>query len=339
MKLAELGEFGFIERIRSAAVSGEGVCHGIGDDCAVLELPPGQRLLTTKDLLIEGVHFQRAWTDSRRLGRKCVSVNVSDIAAMGGRPRHLYLGLGVPADFSVEELQLFMDGFLEAVTEYGACLVGGDTCRSPGPLMISVTAEGAVPAGRERLRSGAREGQGIYVSGTLGDSALALQLLTAGSPLDPYLAARHHDPTARVALGQTLAEAGLATAMIDISDGLTADLGHILKASGVGALLEEPRLPLSDRFVAALHNDPQLIQLALSGGEDYELLFTAPLDCEVALHALADRLALPLTRIGVLTASDEGLRLCNTSGEVRQADCRGFNHFSNGASSADKKII
>jgi thiamine-monophosphate kinase len=328
MKLAELGEFGFIERIRAAAAVGNGVVHGIGDDCAVLELPPGQRLLTTKDLLIEGVHFQRGWTDSRRLGRKSVSVNVSDIAAMGGRPRHLYLGLGVPADFTVEELQLFMDGFLEAVTEYGACLVGGDTCRSPGPLLISVTAEGSVAAGRELLRGGARVGESIYVSGTLGDSALALQLLTAGTPLDPHLEARHHNPTARVALGQALAEARLASAMIDISDGLSADLGHILKASGTGALLEEPRLPLSEPFRAALHNDPRLMQLALSGGEDYELLFTAPPDRDAALQDLAGSLQLPLTRIGVITAPDAGLRLRNAAGEVRQADCVGFNHFA-----------
>jgi len=220
-----------------------------------------------------------------------------------------------------------MDGFLEAVTEYGACLVGGDTCRSPGPLLISVTAEGAVPAGRELLRGGARVGQGIYVSGTLGDSALALQLLTSGVAVDPYLEGRHHDPTARVALGGALARDGLATAMIDISDGVTADLGHILKASGVGALLEEAQLPLSEPFKMALHNDPHLMQLVLSGGEDYELLFTAPLDSEGALRSLSEKLRLPLKRIGMITPSDEGLRLRNAAGEVLHIDSRGFNHF------------
>ncbi|ABA87291.1 thiamin monophosphate kinase [Syntrophotalea carbinolica DSM 2380] len=328
MKLAELGEFGFIKRIRAAAASGEGVCHSIGDDCAVLELPPGQRLLTTKDLLIEGVHFQRAWTDSRSLGRKSVSVNVSDIAAMGGRPRHLYLGLGVPADFSVEELQLFMDGFLEAVTAYGACLVGGDTCRSPGPLLISVTAEGSVAAGREVRRAGAGIGQIIYVSGTLGDSALALQQLGKGEVPDSFLASRHHDPTARVALGQALAQAGLATAMIDISDGVLADLGHILKASSVGALLEESLLPLSGAFRAVLQHAPHLLQLALSGGEDYELLFTVAPEREAEVDALARTLALPLTRIGVITSADEGLRLRAADGSLRPAEGKGFNHFA-----------
>lgn len=330
MRLSELGEFGFIERIRAAAVTGEGVCHGIGDDCAVLELPRGERLLTSKDLLIEGIHFQRCWTDSRRLGRKSVSVNVSDIAAMGGRPRHLYLGLGVPADFPAEELQLFMDGFLEAAAEYGACLVGGDTCRSPGPLLISVTAEGAVAAGREVRRAGAAPGQAIYVSGTLGDSALALHRHTAGQPLDPWLASRHHDPVARVALGKALSENGLARAMIDVSDGLLADLGHILKASNVGAMLEESCLPLSGPFQSALALEPQLLPLALSGGEDYELLFAAQPEQEGALQALANQLAVPITRIGTIIPAGEGLCLRNAAGEVRAADRRGFNHFAGG---------
>lgn len=337
MKLAELGEFGFIERIRAAAADGEGVCSGIGDDCAVLELPPGHRLLTTKDLLIEGIHFDRAWIDNHRLGRKSVSVNVSDIAAMGGRPRHLYLGLGVPSDFSVEELQLFMAGFLEAVAEYGACLVGGDTCRSPGPLLISVTAEGSVAAGREVCRRGARVGHDIYVSGTLGDSALALNQLATGKLLDPWLASRHHDPTARVALGQALSEKGLASAMIDVSDGLLADLGHILKSSGVGALLEEPLLPLSAAFRAALEQDPQQLQLALSGGEDYELLFSVPPERGGEVKDLARTLDLPLSRIGTVIPAEEGLKLRYCNGEIRHADCRGFNHFAGNSAPVPEK--
>jgi thiamine-monophosphate kinase len=327
MKLAELGEFGFIERIRAVTAAGEGVRHGIGDDCAVLELPPGQRLLTTKDLLIEGVHFQRRWTDSRTLGRKSVSVNVSDIAAMGGQPRHLYLGLGVPADFDVEQLQRFMDGFLEATADYGACLVGGDTCRSPGPLFISVTAEGAVPAGREVRRAGARPDDAVYVSGTLGDSALALRLLTADRTPDALLAARHHDPVARVALGRALAEAGLAHAMIDLSDGLLAVLGHILAASRVGVRLEESRLPLSAPFRAALRDDPALLELAWGGGEDYELLFTAAPRREAELARLAQALEVPLTRVGTIVPAARGVRIRDVAGRERPAPRAGFNHF------------
>ncbi|MEJ2202408.1 MAG: thiamine-phosphate kinase [Desulfuromonadaceae bacterium] len=170
MKLSDLGEFGIIERIRQLVAATPGVVVGIGDDCAVLEIPPGEHLLTSTDLLLEEVHFRRCWTDPYRLGRKAVSVNVSDIAAMGGTPRQLYLGLAVPPAFAVAELDAFMAGFLSACSDYGAVLVGGDTCRSPGPLLISVTVEGSVAKQEQVCRSGARPGDAIYVSGTLGES-------------------------------------------------------------------------------------------------------------------------------------------------------------------------
>jgi thiamine-monophosphate kinase len=257
VNLAELGEFGFIDRIgRAVPAAGTGVVLGIGDDCAALELPAGELLLTTTDLLIEQVHFRRNWTDWRTLGRKSVAVNVSDIAAMGGTPRHLFLGLAVPAGTRVEELDAFLAGFLEAAGHYGATLTGGDTCGSPGPLMISVTAVGAVPEEQLVRRSGARPGDAVYISGTLGDSGLALQLLLAGEAPDPFLARRHHDPEARTDLGRALAQANLPTAMIDVSDGLLADLGHLLKASGVGAAIEAAAIPLSPPFRRALALEP-----------------------------------------------------------------------------------
>ena len=260
MKLSELGEFGFIERIRRAVPGGAGIVAGIGDDCAVTTLPAGEVLLNTTDLLIEGGHFRRDWSDLFLLGRKSVSVNVSDIAAMGGTPRHLTLGLGIPPDLPVEELERFVAGFLDAAAGYRTVLIGGDTCRSPGPLFVSVTVEGSAPPAEVVRRSGARPGDDLYVSGTLGDSALALRLLSAGDAPPPELARRHHDPQARTALGRELAAAGLATAMIDVSDGLCADLGHILAASGVGARVEVGALPLSDPFrsAAATLPDPVL---------------------------------------------------------------------------------
>jgi thiamine-monophosphate kinase len=323
MKLSELGEFGFIERIRRAVAQAPGVAVGIGDDCAVLELPPGERLLTSTDLLIEDVHFRRAWTDMERLGRKSVSVNVSDIAAMGGTPRHLYLGLGIPKDFALEELDAFVAGFLAACADYRATLVGGDTCRSPGPLMISVTVEGTVAAGELVCRSGARVGDGVYVSGTLGDSALALRQLLDGKVPEAASAARHHDPRAQVALGRTLASARIPSAMIDVSDGLLADLGHLMESSAVGAQIDEAALPLSAALRRAVNDDPERIELALSGGEDYELLFTVPPERE---PALAD-LALPVTRIGVIVPNAAGLRVKNRQGDLRPAAPAGFNHF------------
>lgn len=327
MKLADLGEFGFIERIRGAVArsEGTGVRLGIGDDCAVLELPPGQVLLTSTDLLIEEIHFRSDWSDWRALGNKCVSVNVSDVAAMGGSPRHLYLGLAIPATMAIDDLDAFLEGFLEAAAGYGAVLVGGDTCRSPGPLMISVTVEGAVPTDQVVSRKGARPGDAIYASGTLGDSALALHRLQSKQPVTDDLADRHHRPQARVALGRALAEARLPSAMIDISDGVSADLGHILEASTVGARLEQAQFPLSPGFSRALAEDSSFFELALGGGEDYELLFTVPADKE---HLLSTVVAdVPVTRIGTVTEADQGFLLVDEAGQARTLKAKGFNHF------------
>ncbi len=325
--IGQIGEFGLIERIRQGVGAHPALRLGIGDDCAAQALGGSEFLLTTTDMLIEEVHFRRAWTDLRTLGRKSVSVNVSDIAAMGGEPRALFLALGLPARMGVEELDEFAAGFLEAAAEYGAVLAGGDTCRSPGPLLICVTAEGAVPEKELVSRAGAREGDDIYVSGTLGESALALRLLQAAETPSPELARRHHDPTARTALGRALAARGLATAMIDLSDGLLADLGHILKASGVGAVVDEVSLPLSPPFRKALDGAPELLELALSGGEDYELLFCAAPSHEAEVAALAAELRLPLTKVGRIGPAPQGLSLRDGFGRLRPPASRGFSHF------------
>lgn len=330
MNLAELGEFGLIERIRKAAPGHPGLRLGIGDDCAVSCLHPGEELLTTTDLLIEGVHFRRDWTDLYRLGRKCVAVNVSDLAAMGGEPRLLFLGLGLPAQLRVADCEALLAGVLDAAAAYGAALAGGDTCRSPGPLLLSVTAQGAVPTGEAVLRSGARPGDDLYVSGTLGDSALALRELLAGRPLDAHLAARHHDPPARAALGQALRHSRAATAMIDLSDGLLADLGHLLAASKIGAVVETGQLPLSRVFAAAGATDPTVLDLALKGGEDYELLFTAPPARAADLALLADAAGVPLTRIGRITPPEDGLAVKDRNGRLLATRAAGFDHFRTG---------
>ncbi|MBE0596693.1 MAG: thiamine-phosphate kinase [Desulfuromonadales bacterium] len=327
MKIAQLGEFGFISRLRRQCPPGPGVRLGIGDDCAALEIPPGELLLTTTDLLLEQVHFRREWTDWHRLGRKSVAVNVSDIAAMGGTPRYLFLALALPADLEVTALDAFIDGFLAAAADYGASLAGGDTCRSPGPLLISVTAEGSVPAGELVGRSGARPGDAIYVSGTLGDSALALRQLLAGEAPEAFLAERHHNPSARTGLGRALAAARLATAMVDLSDGLVADLGHLLTASGVGGRVATASLPLSPAFRAALAAEPALLELALAGGEDYELLFTVPPERAAELPPLAAQLGLALTRVGELT-SGPGLVLVDAQRQERTPGRGGFDHFA-----------
>ncbi len=321
--LEKLGEFGLIRQIQAQAGTAEHLVKGIGDDCAIQRQESDKELLTSTDLLIEGVHFNRQWIGMEDLGRKSAAVNISDIAAMGGQPKSLFLAVASPVDISVSELQQFTRGFLAEIAEYGAILAGGDTCRSPGPLLISVTVQGDVAAGTAICRDGAQVGDAIYVSGTLGDSALALIELHAGRRPDAYLLTRHNTPRARVALGRQLAEQQLASAMLDVSDGVMSDLGHILSASGVGAELELAALPLSKPFRTALKQNPQLIDLALAGGEDYELLLTSAQQDLSEMAALVPK----LTKIGHV-CQQPGLRIRNFDGSFYQCSRGGFDHFS-----------
>lgn len=327
MSLAACGEFGLIERIRAQVRGRDDILLGIGDDCCATTLPPREVLLTTTDLLLEGIHFRRAWTDLFALGRKAVAVNISDVAAMGGTPRTLSLGLALPSGLSPEEFDQLINGVLAAAQDYGAVLTGGDTCRSPDGLMISLTVQGSVLPTRMLRRSGARIGDRLYVSGTLGDSALALRELLAGRIPGQEIARRHHQPTARLRLGQELARRQLATALIDLSDGLLADLGHILDASGVGARINAATLPLSTTFRAALANEAGLLELALGGGEDYELLWSAPPAAVDALVALGTELELELTCIGAVEA-EAGLKVFDAADREMVLKRTGFNHFA-----------
>ena len=327
MSLEACGEFGLIERIRAQVAGRDDILIGIGDDCCATVLPPGEILLTTTDLLIEEIHFRRAWTDLFSLGRKAVAVNISDIAAMGGTPQTLSLGLGLPGDLSPEDFDKLIAGILTAAQEYGAVLSGGDTCRSPAGLLLSVTVQGSCKPEQILRRSGARPGDLLYVSGTLGDSALVLRELLAGRTPPADLVGRHHQPTARLRLGQELAQRRLATALIDLSDGLRADLGHILKASKVGARVHVASLPLSSTFRTGLAIDSGLLDLALAGGEDYELLWSAPPAAAPALAALATELELPLTCIGEIVVA-AGLHVVAADGEEIISAKVGYNHFS-----------
>ena len=327
MTLGELGEFGLIETIRQRAATADGVHRGIGDDAAELELPAGHRLLTSTDLMLEEVHFRFAWSSPYDLGRKAVAVNLSDIAAMGGTPRFLYVGLACPADTEIAQLDAFVDGVLAEAAAHDVALVGGDTCRSPGPWVIAVTIEGTAPADVAVGRNGARSGDAVLVSGTLGDSALALACWQGGETPESFLAARHCRPTPRVVLGRELAMAGLPTAMIDLSDGVASDLEHILQASGVGAVVHSAALPLSPAFRAQLDRHPELLELALGGGEDYELLCTVPAARVAEALALGGRVGVPLTVIGSVTERGAGLRLRTGDGEVRPLRVKGYDHF------------
>ncbi len=322
-KKTGLQEFELIRWIQRQVGSSSHLTLGIGDDCSIQPQHAGQDLLTSTDLFIEGIHFKREWSNWYDLGRKAAAVNISDIAAMGGTPQSLYLGIGRPKDISDGEMEEFLSGFLAETGKYGAVLAGGDTCGSPGGLMISVTVQGTVTAGEALCRQGASYGDAIYVSGSLGDSALALQLLQCGQQPDSGLVERFHTPTPQVDLGQKLSKRQLATAMLDVSDGLLADLGHILTASGVGAELKMADLPLSQPFQKALQDDPGLIDLALAGGEDYELVFTSP------LKDLAAQIDPPhtVTQIGVVS-QEPGLRIHHPDGELYRCQRGGFDHFA-----------
>jgi thiamine-monophosphate kinase len=327
LKLQDLGEFKLIDRIRQQVVNGAGVHRGIGDDAAVLSLPDGHHLLTSTDLLIEDVHFRLAWTDCEALGHKAVAVNLSDIAAMGGTPRYLYLGLACPGKTALADVDAFLKGALSEAERHNVTLVGGDTCRSPGPWMISVTVEGSALAHQAIGRDGAQHGDLIMVSGTLGDSALALHLLRNGIEPEPALLARHHMPTAQVELGRLLGELRLANAMIDISDGLASDLEHILQASKVDGLIEEDKLPLSEDFRRRVDADPGLRGLSLYGGEDYELLFTVAPEKATEVASLCAKLELTITSIGFIQAGCGTLSLQDKTGEVKPLLVKGYDHF------------
>jgi thiamine-monophosphate kinase len=323
LRLAELGEFGLIDRIKKNVAASPSVLLGIGDDAAALVPAPGCVTLITCDMLLEGVHFDLSFCDPESLGRKSLSVNLSDLAAMGARPRQFLLGIALPKEVPIEFMDRFMAGILEQAERFGATLVGGDTCASKGGLAISITALGEQRPELVLKRSGARPGDLVCLSGTVGDAAAGLEALRRGVR-EGFLVSRQLDPTPRVAAGLALAESGLATAMIDVSDGILGDLGHIREMSGVGARLELGKLPLSDEYLAFCPDDPYA--LALTGGEDYELLFCIDPGKRSEVEALFARLDLRFSVIGEITAATE-TTLVTPDGGAYAPGRGGFDHF------------
>ena len=325
------GEFEIIDQLKTRCQTSSTVRIGIGDDCAMLQLPLGEVLLSTTDMLVEGVHFRRDWTGMLSLGRKAAAVNLSDLAAMGATPRALFLAIAIPEDVSDADLDQFFEGFLEVCHAQGAVLAGGDTCSAHSGLSISVTALGSAPETRVIQRTGSCPGENIYVTGTLGDSALALQWLLEGRSIPPVLLARHLEPIARIDMGVVLAQAGIPTAMIDVSDGLLADLMHILEASQVGARIEVDRLPLSAELSTAIREDRSVLDYALAGGEDYELLFTAKPEMASAIDSLVVKYDLPVTLIGTIHENPREIELLCVGEPYPMPAQRGYKHFSDRA--------
>ena len=324
-----MGEFDLIARyftrpVRHAAL-------GVGDDCALLAPRPGMQLAISSDMLVEGRHFF-ADVDPEALGHKALAVNLSDLAACGARPLAFTLALALPR---VDEAWLagFSKGLLALADAHGCELVGGDTTQ--GPLNICITVFGEVPAGQALLRSGARAGDDIYVSGTLGDARLALEALLGHIHLPDELLAqarqRLERPTPRVALG--LALRGIASSAMDVSDGLLGDFGHILKASGVGACIrtdETIKLIAAGAYPSSARGqfDAKILQqCTLAGGDDYELLFTAPPQHRAAVAKAAAQSETPVTRIGQVEAAP-GLRLLDAQGMPVENRFASFDHFA-----------
>ncbi|MEZ5454765.1 MAG: thiamine-phosphate kinase [Lysobacteraceae bacterium] len=317
-----MGEFDLIARIRERCPSRHDVLLGIGDDAALLQVPPGQALCVSMDTLIAGVHFPLQ-TAAPDVGWKALAVNLSDLAAMGAKPLWATLALSMPEPDETW-LDGFLDGFLALAESEGVALVGGDTTR--GPMSITVTIHGVVLPHQALRRDAARVGDVIAVSGTLGDAATGLRGLQQDSAECPWPELRHRldRPTPRLALGRYLA--GRAHAAIDVSDGLLADLGHVLSASRVGASLRLDALPTSDALRQALPDLVQRHALQCQGGDDYELLFTLTDAAWLSLQAEAHRQGWQVTAIGRVEAT-AGLRLTLAGHPVDPPARTGWDHF------------
>jgi len=312
------GEFDLIARIRARVGTRADIVLGIGDDAALLAPPPGLQLVVTADTLNAGVHFPDD-SAAADIGWKALAVNLSDLAAMGAKPAWCTLSLSLPRS-DTAWIDGFLDGFLDLAGRHGIALVGGDTTR--GPLSISVTAMGLVEPGRALRRDGARAGDDVWVTGTLGDAAGGLALLDR-EPAHA-LRARLDRPTPRVEAGRALR--GIATACVDVSDGLLADLGHISSRSDVGAQVDIDALPASDTLMATF-DEATRVPLQASGGDDYELCFTAPDDARARIDAVFSKLDLRITRIGRIMAG-EGVQPMRSDGTPWSSPRRGYDHFA-----------
>ena len=319
-----MGEFDLIQRYFSSPAYRNDVSLGIGDDCAIVSIVEGLQLAITSDTLVAGVHFL-ANTAARDIAYKAVAVNLSDLAAMGAEPAWLTLALTLPVA-DEDWLRDFSDEFIATARYYNVDLVGGDTTR--GPLSITVQAIGRVDPALVMRRDRARAGDAVYVSGTLGDAAAGLGILQQGQPVDDnetWLTERLNRPEPRVDLGLKLAP--YCRCAIDISDGLAADLGHILEASHRGATLYKDRIPLSHQLVAYSNDRDQVDwDRVLSGGDDYELCVVVPPENESKLTSVSSETSIPLTRVGVIE-DHNGLTIVDETGTKQLLDCRGYDHF------------
>ncbi|HYZ42352.1 MAG TPA: thiamine-phosphate kinase [Stellaceae bacterium] len=326
MAADELGEF---ERIRRffAPLAGPGGL-GLVDDAALVDCAPGKRLVVTADAIVAGVHYLPD-DPPDLVARKLLRVNLSDLAAMGARPLHYVLTTALPTELGPEWLARFAQGLAEDQRRYSIDLLGGDSVSTRGPAVLSLAAIGEIAAGQEIRRSGAQPGDLIWVSGTIGDAFLGLDLLRGAYPNiasehRDYLVNRFRVPEPRTELGPRLR--GIASAMIDVSDGLLADLGHICETSRVAAIVELDLLPLSPAARAVVEGDRGVRAQMAVAGDDYELLFAAPADAAETIATLSLGLGVPVTRIGRVEAG-KGARLVDAAGHQIPLETTGYRHF------------
>ncbi len=314
-------EIKLIERIRRLSdqkvnatrpLRGAGVRVSIGDDCAVLRLPRGHEALVTTDFNLENIHFRRAWHPPGSVGHRCLARGLSDIAAMGGEPIAAFLSLALPRDVQQKWVDQFLRALLRLAGRFGVALAGGDIAQSRGGVLADIVVLGSVPTGKAVLRSGARAGDLIYVTGQLGGAAAVLHRLRAGKRVRTKDFPAHFYPTPRLEVGRYLREHRLASAMIDISDGLSTDLNHICEESRVGARIAASNIPAAD------NTD---LPLALHGGDDYELLFTVPAKMRVPTNIAG----VQITRIGEIVRG-RGVRIVQNESEEKLAP-HGWQHF------------
>lgn len=293
------------------------IVRSIGDDCAILQTQTGEQLLVTTDLCVEDVHFGRKWHPAQSVGHRCLARGLSDIAAMGGKPVACFLSLGVPSTMPQKWADEFLRGLLRLARKFKVSLAGGDTS-SAEKITADILVLGTVPAGKAVLRSGARPGDHIYVTGELGGAAAELKQLFAGKKIQPKSTNRHFYPIPRIEIGQLLRNKNLATSMIDISDGLSVDLSHICKESRVSALVEASAIPVAQGATR---------DLALHGGDDYELLFTARPRANVPARIGGVR----ITRIGTILQAGPRhsvLQIRNENGRIKFLKPTGWQHFA-----------
>ncbi len=324
------GEFELIEAYFAPLAAGHVGTFDLKNDAGLLSHRLDQSLVSTVDCLVEGVHF-RADDPPADVARKALRVNLSDLAAMGAVPVAYLLAIALPSPLDESWLESFSKGLAQDQAEFGIYLLGGDTTRTPGPRSLSVTALGTVPARRCLERATAGPGDLVFVSGTLRDAALGLKALLGsldGLEAEPreLLVSRYRLPQPRLDLGPALLAGGLATAAIDVSDGLVADMGHIAEDSGLGAELARDRLPLSEAARKALASDETLWAEILTGGDDYELLFTVARDDAEKVEVLSDELGLELTEIGRMTQG-QGVAVSDPDGRPMTLEAPGWRHF------------